>query len=75
VLFRSLDTPCAESHRLHGYQPRCPELAWDPSAGRYVCLLMQDPARGPAFRASLGAGRGCCAPLNPWRKDVRNRDE
>ncbi len=69
-----LSDPCEVSHRLYGYMPRCPDLLWDEAASRYVCLLMRDPERGAEVRAALGAGQGCCAPLNAWRADVRNRD-
>lgn len=55
--------------------PRCPDLLWDEAAGRYVCLLMRDTERGAAVRAALFEGQGCCAPLNAWRDDVRNRDK
>lgn len=68
-----LDTQCGVSHRLHGYQPRCPELAWDALDGRYRCRLILDPRPGLDL-AELRAGRGCCAPLNPWRAHVIRRD-
>jgi hypothetical protein len=42
---------------------------------RYVCTLMLDPVEGEKFRRELFAGDGCCAPLNCWRDDVRNRDD
>lgn len=61
------------SHRLHGYLPRCPELSWDEAAGRYLCLLMLDERLGAEHRWELAAGEGCCAPLNNWREDVRDR--
>ncbi len=64
-----------ESHRLHGYVPRCPELLWDDDHRRYLCRLVDDPVRGEAYRATLLIGKGCSAPLNPWRVEVRNRDK
>ena len=63
-----------ESHRKHGYQPRCPEIVWDADSSRYNCRLMQDPVHGASSRKALLQGKGCCAPLNPWREHVRNRD-
>ncbi len=63
-----------ESHRKHGYLPRCPEIIWDVVNVRYTCRLMQDPVSGAASRKALLQGKGCCAPLNTWREDVRNRD-
>ena len=65
-----LTDQCRESHILYGYQERCPDLVWDENALRYLCRRAADPA----FRYRLGIGEGCCAPLLPWRKDVRNRD-
>lgn len=59
-----------ESHILHGYLKRCPEIAWDESLKLYRCGLSGQES----FRRLLGLGEGCCAPLNPWRTDVRNRD-
>ena len=70
-----LDNPCAVSHRRHGYTRRCPDLHWDQDQGRYVCLVMLDHALEPEHREGLHRGEGCCAPLNPWRDDVRNRDK
>lgn len=68
-----LDTPCDVSHRRYGYRERCPDLAWDEGAGRYLCRLAADPGLGAALREELGIGCGCCAPLNAWRDDVRER--
>jgi len=65
-----LDAQCAESHILHGYLERCPELTWDEGLGLYRCRL----AGIERFRKLLAMGEGCCAPLNPWRGDVRRRD-
>ncbi len=65
-----LTDQCQESHILHGYRERCPEVYWDDGAGRYLCRL----AGQTRFRELLGMGQGCCAPLNGWRADVRNRD-
>ncbi|SDB33715.1 hypothetical protein SAMN05660653_01618 [Desulfonatronum thiosulfatophilum] len=69
-----LTDQCMESHRKHGYMPRCPEVFWDPFQQRYQCSMMLDPVQGLASRKALLQGKGCCAPLNPWRDDVRNRD-
>jgi len=63
-----------ESHRKHGYLPRCPEIVWDVENVRYNCRLMQDPVGGAASRKALLQGKGCCAPLNTWRDNVCNRD-
>ncbi|WP_366141540.1 hypothetical protein [Pseudodesulfovibrio sp.] len=70
-----LTDPCQESHRRHGYVRRCPDLKWDEAKGRYLCGLMLDPDQGAEVRRSQHAGQGCYAPLNAWRKDVRNRDK
>lgn len=64
-----------ESHILYGYRKRCPDLYWDAVGGIYRCRLAEDPERGERFRFLLGVGEGCCAPLNTWRNDVKNRDE
>ncbi|MCM0756816.1 hypothetical protein M7784_16400 [Desulfovibrio aminophilus] len=69
-----LDTQCGVSHGLHGYLPRCPELFWDEAEGRYVCLLIRDPRPGVDL-TELREGRGCCAPLNPWRAWVVSREK
>lgn len=69
-----LTDQCGESHRIHGYVPRCPEVYWDEAVHKYLCKLMLDPERGEEFRKALHSGVGCCAPLNDWRDDVRNRD-
>ena len=54
---------------------RCPDLYWDAGAGRYLCRLILDPGRNQGVLLNLGVGEGCCAPLNDWRNDVRNRDK
>lgn len=69
-----LTDPCEYSHRRYGYLRRCPDLSWDAAANRYLCKAMSDPERGAQARYENFAGQGCCAPLNPWREDVRNRD-
>lgn len=69
-----LTDQCEESHRKYGYMLRCPEVFWDQSVRRYNCRMMLDPVSGAASRKALLQGKGCCAPLNPWRTDVRNRD-
>ncbi|TVM17563.1 hypothetical protein DPQ33_07895 [Oceanidesulfovibrio indonesiensis] len=70
-----LSDPCWDSHRRYGQRRRCPDLYWDDKRHRYMCGLMDDPEVGPAVRHAQDEGGGCCAPLNPWRQDVRNRDE
>nr|WP_243359512.1 hypothetical protein [Fundidesulfovibrio terrae] len=64
-----LTDQCRESHILHGYRERCPEVYWDAELSIYRCRLSVH-AR---FRQALAMGEGCCAPLNGWREDVRNR--
>jgi len=66
--------PCDYSHRKYGQLRRCPDLYWDPRANRYFCGLMGDAEQGVEVRRQNFEGQGCCAPLNPWRADVRNRD-
>jgi hypothetical protein len=65
-----LDNQCEESHNLHGYVKRCPELFFDRARAMYRCRL----AAKAGFRALLLMGEGCCAPLNAWRENVRDRD-
>ncbi|THB63616.1 MAG: hypothetical protein D6E12_16540 [Desulfovibrio sp.] len=69
-----LSDQCPTSHRKHGFLPRCPELLWDEEARRYTCVLMADPEHGAEYRYEIGEGEGCCAPLNSFRNEVRNRD-
>ncbi len=69
-----LTDPCSLALQLHGHQDRCVELLWDESLRCYRCRLMRDPAWRDRARTSQHAGQGCCAPLNPWRTDVRNRE-
>lgn len=68
-----LHDPCFESHRKYGYTKRCPDLQWDEEKARYICKLMLDPKEGENVRQSQHEGQGCYAPLNDWRKDVKNR--
>ncbi|HCR14399.1 MAG TPA: hypothetical protein PKD41_03570 [Solidesulfovibrio sp.] len=70
-----LSDPCVESHILYGYQKRCPDIYWDEPSGRYRCRLAEDPIKGERMRFLLGIGHGCCAPLNGWRDDVRDREK
>lgn len=63
-----------DSMRYHGYQRRCPDLHWDKNQQRYTCLAMLDPNRADEMCFNQHTGKGCCAPLNPWRHDVKNRD-
>jgi len=65
-----LTDQCAESHIRHGYRERCPDVHWDENLGLYRC----DRSDEPGFRELLAMGEGCCAPLNSWRDDVKNRD-
>jgi hypothetical protein len=69
-----LHAPCETSHRKYGYRTRCPDLLWDETQRRYLCLLMLAPKTRETTRREQSEGRGCCAPTNPWREDVRNRD-
>jgi len=70
-----LHDQCTDSLRRHGYLPRCPELFWSEEAGRYLCRTMLEGESGAGIRRNQHTGKGCCAPLNSWRQDVRNRDE
>lgn len=47
----------------------CPALAWDEERGRYVCQQAAE------WRYELYISEGCCANLNSWRWDVKNRDD
>ena len=60
-------------HR-HGYLPHCPDLLWNDEQGRYLCRAMLEGESRVDVRYNQHAGKGCCAPLNAWRQDVRNRD-
>ena len=64
-----LTDQCVESHIKHGYRERCPEVFWDNDLRCYRCRLSADDS----LRRLLGIGEGCCAPLNPWRDDVKDR--
>ena len=66
-----LDNPCQESHILHGYLKRCPDIVWNVAQGLYRCRLAQQAK----YERLLSIGLGCCAPLNPWRQNVVNHDE
>ena len=70
-----LHDQCTDSMRRHGYLPRCPELFWSDEAGRYLCLTMLEGESGDGIRRDQHTGGGCCAPLNSWRQDIRNRDK
>jgi hypothetical protein len=71
--FCCLKTPCGASLRIHGTTDVCPELNWNGS--RYECKLMTRPGQiGERYRKELYAGAGCCAGLNSWRKEVKERD-
>jgi len=65
-----LTDQCRESLQLHGYRQRCPEVFWDGGLSLYRCRLSSEKT----YRELLAMGEGCCAPLNSWRGDVRNRD-
>ncbi len=65
-----LTDQCRDSHIRYGYLERCPDIYWDEAQGLYRCRLAHDPET----RRNQAMGKGCCAPLNSWRKDVRNRD-
>lgn len=69
-----LHDQCTDSQRRHGYLPRCPELYWSDDAGRYLCRTMLEGESGNNIRRNQHTGQGCCAPLNSWRQDIRNRD-
>jgi hypothetical protein len=69
-----LTDQCMDSMRRHGYMRRCPDLLWDEQARRYVCRAMLEEIGGAEIRRSQHTGKGCCAPLNTWRNDIRNRD-
>lgn len=70
-----LQDPCVESHIRYGYLPRCPDLYWHEASGCYRCRMAEDPVIGERIRRLLGVGDGCCAPLNSWRADVRDREK
>jgi hypothetical protein len=60
-----IKVPCAQS--LHTWGKRdCPALVWN--GKRYIC-------EKAGQWSELYIGEGCCASLNTWRLDVRNRDD
>lgn len=71
--FCCLKAICEVGARLYGPGvTQCPALEWKES--RYVCKLMELPGdQGLAYRLELYAGEGCCAGLNTWRQDVKDR--
>lgn len=64
---------CAIGARLHGPQPRCPELLF--VGGRHWCRwvisceLKEDEAEGIMAKKAIGVDDGCCSPLNSWRRE------
>ena len=54
---------------------RCPDLFWDDALGCYRCAMADDPEWGPFVRRGQDMDGTCCAPLNPYRDDVKNRDD
>ena len=60
--------------RRYGYMPRCPDLLWSNEQRRYLCRAMLEGESQDTVRFNQHTGKGCCAPLNSWRQDVRNRD-
>jgi len=51
----------------------CPLLEWN--GKRYICkLVMTAGKQGDYYRSMLLVGTGCRQYLNPWRQDVRQRN-
>lgn len=71
--FCCIKAPCAAAVRVYAIrQGRCPGLVWDTT--RYRCALMQLQGQaGDDYRRELAAGVGCCAGLNTWRQEVKER--
>lgn len=71
--------PCSISRQVYPPEERearrCPALIWE--AGRYACRLMRiDQGVGMVVSVALLAGEGCALlKHDPWRNDVKNRDE
>ncbi len=69
-----LKTQCDVSRRLYKTVEVCPQLRWDKLKERYVCdLMLISGLLGEGYRKELHAGAGCCASLNSWRRDVKER--
>lgn len=60
-----IKVPCTRSLATFG-KLDCPALVWN--GERYRCAMAEE------WGAELYMGEGCCAALNTWRLDVRNRD-
>jgi hypothetical protein len=59
--------PCFRAFHEFFREMDCPALVWD--GARYVCLM------AAAWGDSLAIDEGCDTPANPWRKNVRQREE
>lgn len=69
-----MNYPCDQSLHRHGYTDRCPELRWSEERRRYLCAMASEAQGGAYMRAVQRMGKGCCAPSNPWRDQVRERE-
>ena len=62
---------CILGVKKHGQvEGTCPSLRWDESHSRHLCGLVVD---GEVSGWELSIGEGCCAPLNTWRDEVKDR--
>jgi hypothetical protein len=65
--FCCIKAQCLLSVKLFGRCDICPALEWIGS--RHICRL----AKGHSEELYIGAG--CCASLNSWRKDLKDRTQ
>ena len=72
--FCCITAKCSAGQRLYPSAKTCPALLWSDEKNRYYCDLMSLPGNiGFEYRKELYAGEGCCAGLNSWRNDIKNR--
>lgn len=64
---------CHVGLAVHGDRPGpCPSLVF--RDGRHWCGVIleaerEDPKSAAEIKTGLGVGRGCCSPLNSWRRE------
>ena len=66
-----IKSPCSYELMKHGDRDEiCPELIWSVEDNRYICKAILN---NPKVARALYAGEGCCANMNSWRWDVKER--
>ena len=71
--FCCIKSACVLGQMWNNSEPweRCPSLVWNGS--RYICDIIADRPDDDSLRIELGVGEGCCANLNSWRRNVKER--